>query len=234
MSRDTIKYIAIITMTCNHIARMFLTPGNFWYEMLSDIGYFAAVTMCFFLVEGYYYTKDLKKYEGRMLMFAVLSQIPYYYAFRDGQMNMLFNLFLCLVLMEILHRPMAAWERVVAVFLLFVVSFFCCWQFLAPVCILLFSHCRENKCARMLSFLSVAAVFALLNFGVYIRDCTLNKAFLAAVFNGMGVVASGIVLTFVYNGKSMKKYRTWNRWFFYIFYPLHLTVLCIVRYKITI
>ena len=52
MNRDTCKYIAILTMICNHIARMFLTPGNFLYESLSDIGYFAAMTMCYFLWKG--------------------------------------------------------------------------------------------------------------------------------------------------------------------------------------
>ena len=56
MNRDQIKFLAIITMTCNHIANIFLTPGTLLFEVMIDIGYFTAITMCYFLVEGYGYT----------------------------------------------------------------------------------------------------------------------------------------------------------------------------------
>ena len=65
MNRDQIKFLAIITMTCNHIANIFLTPGTLLFEVMIDIGYFTAITMCYFLVEGYGYTHDKKKYGER-------------------------------------------------------------------------------------------------------------------------------------------------------------------------
>ena len=65
MNRDQIKFLAIITMTCNHIANIFLTPGTLLFEIMIDIGYFTAITMCYFLVEGYGYTHDKKKYGER-------------------------------------------------------------------------------------------------------------------------------------------------------------------------
>ena len=61
MNRDVIKYIAIITMTLNHISNIFLDPDTLLGEALLDIGYFTAVTMCYFLVEGYHYTHSKKK-----------------------------------------------------------------------------------------------------------------------------------------------------------------------------
>ena len=33
--------------------------------------------MCFFLVEGYRYTHSRKKYALRLLIFALISQVPY-------------------------------------------------------------------------------------------------------------------------------------------------------------
>ena len=68
MNRDQIKFLAIITMTCNHIANIFLTPGTLLFEVMIDIGYFTAITMCYFLVEGYGYTHDKKKYCMRLLL----------------------------------------------------------------------------------------------------------------------------------------------------------------------
>ena len=61
MNRDEIKLIAMITMFCNHFAHVFLTPGSLPYECLIDTGYFTAITMCYFLVEGYGYTRSKVK-----------------------------------------------------------------------------------------------------------------------------------------------------------------------------
>lgn len=35
--------------------------------------------MAFFIAEGYYYTRDVKKYMKRLLIFSVISYIPYIY-----------------------------------------------------------------------------------------------------------------------------------------------------------
>ena len=71
MSRDTIKYIAMLTMLINHIANVFLPAGMWYTNLCLYIGYFTAVTMCYFLVEGYGYTRTKRKYAGRLLGFAV-------------------------------------------------------------------------------------------------------------------------------------------------------------------
>ena len=77
MNRDTIKYIAMFTMLLNHIANVFLTPGTLLFEVFVDVGYFTAITMCYFLVEGYGYTHSKEKYGKRLFLFAVLSQVPF-------------------------------------------------------------------------------------------------------------------------------------------------------------
>ena len=58
MSRNAIKYLAMAAMFCNHFAYIFLKEGSTGQEVMVDIGYFTAITMCYFLVEGYHYTGD--------------------------------------------------------------------------------------------------------------------------------------------------------------------------------
>ena len=105
MSRDTIKYIAMLTMLINHIANVFLPAGMWYTNLCLYIGYFTAVTMCYFLVEGYGYTRSKRKYAGRLLGFAVLAQLPYQLAFPENgiagfvQFNMLFTLLLCFLVL---------------------------------------------------------------------------------------------------------------------------------------
>ena len=101
MNRDQIKYVAMFTMLLNHIANVFLEPGTFLFEVMVDVGYFTAITMCYFLVEGYGYTRSKEKYGKRLLLFALISEIPFCLAFTEEgtisfvSMNMLFTLFLC-------------------------------------------------------------------------------------------------------------------------------------------
>ena len=75
MSRDSIKMVAMLTMLINHIANVFLPAGQPLTNLCLCIGYFTAVTMCFFLVEGYGCTRSKRRYAGRLLGFAVLAAL---------------------------------------------------------------------------------------------------------------------------------------------------------------
>ena len=58
LSRDTVKLLAVAAMACNHAAHALLPAGSGAAELLTDIGYFTAVTMWYFLVEGFRYTRS--------------------------------------------------------------------------------------------------------------------------------------------------------------------------------
>ena len=97
LNRDVIKYIAMLAMLLNHISQIFMKPGYFLSELFLDIGYFTAITMCYFLVEGFQYTHSKKNYAIRLLIFALISEIPYCMAFTNNGviefqgLNMLFT-----------------------------------------------------------------------------------------------------------------------------------------------
>ena len=110
MSRDSIKMLAMLTMLLNHIANALLPAGAPLTNLFLCIGYFTAVTMCYFLVEGYGYTHSKRRYAGRLLGFAVLAQLPYQLAFPENgmagfvQFNMLFTLLLCFLILLVQEK----------------------------------------------------------------------------------------------------------------------------------
>lgn len=69
----SLHIIAMVTMLCDHLWGTVI-PGNDW---LTCIGRISFPIFAFMIVEGYFHTKNLKKYVLRLLFFAVISEIPF-------------------------------------------------------------------------------------------------------------------------------------------------------------
>ena len=144
LSRDAIKYLAILAMTLDHIAYILLEPllptatgymVPLLYHLFLSLGSFTGPVMIYFLMEGYYYTHDPRAYAKRLLLCALVSQIPFTLAF--GQLNgalagnMLFTLLLCFGVLYVQEHEGNAGKRRRAYLLLFCLSLFTDWNTLA-------------------------------------------------------------------------------------------------------
>ena len=83
LNSNHIKLIAIIAMTIDHIADLLYPgmPNNIISNIMHIIGRITAPIMFFFICEGFYYTKDLKKYITRLFIFSLISHFAYCFAF---------------------------------------------------------------------------------------------------------------------------------------------------------
>ena len=228
MNRDAIKMIAMFTMLLNHIANALLPAGQPLTNLFLYIGYFTAVTMCYFLVEGYGYTHSKRRYAERLLGFAVLAQFPYQLAFPGNgiagfvQFNMLFTLLLCFLELLVLEKVKDPVLRTVCIVLLVCASLFCDWALLAPIFTLLFAWAKSDPARKKAAF----AIAALLYGGMaWLGSGSLPDAIGCAV----PILVSGAVILRLYNGQRAARHRTFYKWFFYLFYPAHLLVLGLIR-----
>ncbi len=235
LNRDVIKYIAMLTMLLNHISHVCLESGTFLAALFEDVGYFTAPVMCWFLVEGYQYTRSKKNYAVRLFLFAVLSEIPFCLAFSYGDgfyfvgLNMLFTLFFCFLILAAQEKIKNLFLRILVQILLVLVTSICDWPIMAAIYTIMFSHACQSKKKAAVSFGAAALIFA---FFLYQNNLFLYseaEAALRAICGSLGVVAAGVTVLCFYNGKRAEYGRTFSKWFFYLFYPVHLLILGLLR-----
>ncbi len=234
MNRDLIKLIAALLMVFNHIAYVFLERGTLLFGIFRGLGHITCITMCWFLVEGYRYTKDLRKYLVRMAVFAAIAQIPFTLAFHFRTGNILVNLLLCLLLMAVLDGRGPAFlqdplARKALAAVLFIPSVFLDWGPFAPFFVIMF---RKAQGGRITAVRAWAACILASGYLFLTEDLSYVPFVpaLAGALYGMAMQALGglLVLKF-YNGQRAERGRKFFQWFFYVFYPLHLLILVLVR-----
>lgn len=223
LHQNTLKYIAALAMLIDHIG-MFLIPITMPLGMLCRVlGRLTAPIMCLFLAEGFVYTSSKEKYAFRLFIFAFISQIAYSFAHYRNLLvldfNMIYTLFLSFLMLMLIENEKRALLKWLMVIFLFVLSFFGDWGGIAPLWVLLFYRFRESVNKRAFAFSAVAILMVLIS----MISCVMRGA------NWYGELwQTGLFLflpfLYLYNGKK-GKVSPFHKWFFYIFYPLHLIVL---------
>ena len=124
LSGNQLKLIAMLAMTVDHFTSVIWPdyPRDWWILLLHIIGRMAAPIFWFMVAEGYHYTRDLKKYAGRLLLFAVIGHFAYNFAFgipfvplKTGvfnQTSVMWPLFLGVVGLYTVERPeLKQWQK---------------------------------------------------------------------------------------------------------------------------
>ncbi len=225
LSGSALKCIAIITMLIDHVgaavlARLLLAGAGseFLYSAYfttRTIGRMAFPIFCFLLVEGFEHTKNCRRYALRLLLFALLSEVPFDLAFTGSMMeyshqNVFFTLFIAFVTMLAFREveEKAAWHPALRGAALAVTLF--AGMGLAYLL-------RTDYAAK-----GVMCVMALYVFRK-IRGAQILAGCLAFGWWEPAALVAFLPIAF-YNGK-----RGWNiKYMFYVFYPLHLLVLYFV------
>jgi len=225
VSRSTLKYLAAFAMLLDHIAHLFLPELSPLYFCFRFIGRLTAPIMCFFLAEGYYYTRSKSGYQLRLMLFALLSQFPYIFAFSHGKkwtdigFSMIFTL-LCSFLLLLTYDTVKSFRTKIALTaLLLFASSLSDWSVIAPFWVLFFWKYRGDMRKKITAFCIVAAAFPVMDMVFLIANGYpwYRELWQFGVFTAVPLLIS-------YHGAKGKS-GMFHKWFFYVFYPLHLLVL---------
>ncbi len=242
LNSNVLKLIAIIAMTVDHITWA-VFPGyhaEILPMVLHIIGRITCPIMCFFIAEGFYYSKDIKKYTTRLFVFAVISHfayifasnnfvdwksfIPFYYGDILNQTSVMWSLAWGLVMLRVekSQKIKKVWIKMLLILLVCVVSFPSDWSCIASLCVLAIGLNRNDLKKQMIWMTVFVAIYSI----VYLFSIDLVYGIMQ-----MGVVLS-VPFLMMYNGKRGEnpKLNKIMKWFFYIYYPLHLFIIGVIKF----
>lgn len=232
LNSNHLKIIAIIAMTIDHIADLLYPgmPNIFMSNIMHIIGRLTAPIMFFFICEGYYYTKDVKKYISRLFIFALISHFAYCFAFGINfipfstgnifnQTSIMWTLAWAVVALHILHgkNNLKEWQKWLLIILINLITFSSDFSSIAVMAILFMYDRRDNLKGQMISMMAWLSLYALISY-----------LFVSKTY---GLIAMTAILVY----PLLKKYNKergktkWLKWFFYLYYPLHLIIIGVLR-----
>ncbi len=230
------------------------------YAILRGFGRLTMPLMVFCLVEGFIYTKNLSKYLTRLFIFAIVSHFPYVF-FNDGNWGLqisdlkffhtsiIANFFLALGSLAIcVKSKINILLKIFLVFILLVLSWFCDWRFYPIILAFVFYSLHDYKIFKSIAFIFTIPLWLILNNWSKIIAQNSDLGFPNMFINSLNKTAEffnsyyqyqlfflGLLLSIpffiLYNGKPGKKSKA-IKYFFYVFYPLHLLILGFIRFKL--
>ena len=218
MSIFVLKIIAMISMVIDHSRYLHPILDN---DITKVIGRFSFILFAFILTEGIWHTKDRTKYLKRIVLFAVVSQIPFM-IFRSivGRyiiLNILFTFAIGMILIILIDKQKNEYIKLLIAIVGIVFSILVPIDYgvYGIVLIIIMYYTRKTRLFDLGFF-----IINMIYYG--------NKAVEANYdYKQLVPYMIGTYLTYIflklYNGKLGKKVK-----FLYLFYPIHLVILFLI------
>lgn len=209
LSGFDLKCIAVFSMLVDHIGA-YLYPSEIWMRY---VGRLAFPIFGFLIVEGFFHTRDVKKYMGRLFVFALISEVPYDLVryntpvYKDHQ-NIFFTLLLALICICVLQTMQE--------------------HMLSACAVLLAVGALTHYIIK--PDYGIGGIVMILCFYVFRRqtaELCLSVAVINICYydNIQRAGALALLPILFYNGKKGPS----AKYFFYVFYPVHLLLLYLIR-----
>ena len=93
LSGSALKIIAVVSMVIDHYAYYLMDGNTMAYEVMRCFGRIAFPVFAFLVAEGFAHTRNRMRYFLSLMLFAVVSEVPWYLLNgADGTHNVMFTL----------------------------------------------------------------------------------------------------------------------------------------------
>ena len=233
-----LKIIAITAMLINHIGSGFRLdeslPAVFFFTEF--IGKLTFPIMAYLLVEGFHYTRDVKKYAKRLAFFSIISAYPFHLLFNYKHPfeplnptmwinNIFFTLLMGLLLIWRYSQTKNPLGHVLMVIFFSLATIISDWSLIGVLTIFGFYRIKEQPFKSIIPpVYTTVVLFGLLLLG---RIVSPESVPWYDAYTALGILC---VIPILLNYNGQRGYSpNWVKWGFYLFYPLHLTILVLIR-----
>ncbi len=220
LSQEGLKVIACVTMLIDHIGAV-LMP---WSVALRMIGRIAFPIYCFLLAEGAHYTKNPRNYVTRLGVGVLLSELPFDLALSGGvdwtYQSVMVTLLLGVLALLCMRKTENAVLKVLIVIPFAVAAELLMTDYGAAGVLLVavFGLTRGRPWwQRLLGVLVVLYITP--SAAIYIWGIRLPMELLGAL---------ALIPIACYSGRKLSHSKA-VQWAFYLFYPVHLTILYLLK-----
>ncbi len=224
LSSSTLKLFACITMLIDHtggsvVLHLLNQPAIrantvrynqilSVYTVMRQIGRLAFPIFCFLIVEGYYHTHDVRKYMRRLFVFSLISEIPFDLALKPSwfyplKQNVYFTLLIGL--WTIWTMDQFRFRRMLR---------------------LVIALCGMTFARGLMTDYSFRGIFLIVVLYLFHEERLVQCFAGAAAIAWETYAPPSFILCYLYNGKRGLRLK----YFFYLFYPVHLMILGLIRW----
>ena len=249
MGREVVKQpkFAITSFGLHILAMVFMLSDHLWATVITGnadwmtcIGRLAFPIFAFMTVEGFFHTKDRKRYAVRLLVFALLSEIPFNLMMSGSviypyHQNVLWCFLLCIGLMNLNEKAKGTgkwWIRILTAAgtillgtLAGMVSFMDYMHY-GVWMVLTFYFLRGNKwwnyAAQLLGMIAINRSVGGLYYPWELFGVSIE-------FPQQCFAVFALIPIWLYKGKQ-GYHSTWWKYFCYAFYPVHLLILGLLKF----
>lgn len=217
LSGSALKIIAVVSMVVDHCAYYLMDGNTMAYEVMRCFGRIAFPVFAFLVAEGFAHTRNRMRYFLSLLLFAAVSEVPWYLLNgADGTHNVMFTLALGVSALAAFERLRE--HRILCCLFILLTAWLATWLgtdyewrgVLLIVVSYLFGIIRSMNTPIILS-----------------RMMQLLFAFPLMMHYGIIGALLACAVVFLYDGTRGFIHGNVAKYCFYAFYPAHLFLLCI-------
>jgi hypothetical protein len=242
-------------MVCDHLPYLFEFAREEYYYfpwiLMHSFGRITAPIFFYLLALGYRRTRNANRYTVRLLVFALISYVPYIWYFEGAppnaqnllNLNVIFTMLVGLLLLRAIHEVRDIALKAICIVLCLLLGYWCDYGLFGIAMILICDIAKDRRLGTVLGMGAVIMVSVYSKTNGFFTDDIPAVQYPLVLFGNLFfqaylflLLCQLVPLIFIarhrtwFAGSAVEPTPGfWAKWGFYIFYPAHITVLLLIR-----
>lgn len=219
LSGSALKIIAVVSMVIDHCAYYLMDGNTMAYDVMRCFGRIAFPVFAFLVAEGFAHTRNRMRYFISLLLFAAVSEVPWYLLNgADGTHNVMFTLALGVSALAVFERLRE--HRILCCFFILLTAWLATWL----------GTDYEWRGVLLIVVSYLFGIIRSMNTPIILRRM-MQLLFVFPLMMHYGIIGAllACAVIFLYDGTRGFIHGNVAKYVFYAFYPVHLITILIIN-----